>query len=267
MNSPEWHYLIRNGVKLACADYGGAGLPVVLLHGLAGYAGEWNDTAPLLSKSHRVVVPEQRGHGRSERHPADMSRTALVEDATMWMKELGLKEAVLVGHSLGGHTAFLMAARYPELVRGLVIAEATPAANPEAQRHVRTWLESWPIPFTSRAEAIAFFGGKSLKAETWVEGLQHRDDGFWPGFEAPVMLAALDEISQQSYWDEWAAIRCPVLVVRAERGASARDTQRMLELLPQTRLREIANAGHDLHLDQPERWRQILEEFLSTIDA
>jgi len=37
----------------------------------------------------------------------------------------------------------------------------------------------------------------------------------------------------------------------------------MLELLPQARLREIANAGHDVHLDQPERWRQILEEFLS----
>lgn len=61
----QWHYRIRKGVRLACADYGGTGPPVVLLYGLCGHAGEWAETASWLSVSHRVVIPEQRGHGRS----------------------------------------------------------------------------------------------------------------------------------------------------------------------------------------------------------
>jgi len=76
----------------------------------------------------------------------------------------------------------------------------------------------------------------------------------------------LKEIACRSYWDEWARICCPVLVVRAQRGLPAGDTVRMLESVPQARLVEIANAGHDLHLEQPQRWRESLEGFLSTLD-
>src|SRR6516162_5365915 len=111
----RWHYRTRKGVGLACADYGGAGPAVILLHGLCGHAGEWAETASWLSKSCRVVVPEQRGHGRSDRHPANMSRAAFVDDVVMWMEELGLAPVVLVGHSLGGHTVFLLAASRRDL--------------------------------------------------------------------------------------------------------------------------------------------------------
>jgi len=80
------------------------------------------------------------------------------------------------------------------------------------------------------------------------------------------MLEALNEIAFRSYWDEWARICYPVLVVRAQQGVLTGDTVRMLESVPQARLVEIANAGHDLHLDQPQRWRESLEGFLSTLD-
>lgn len=131
-------------MRLACADYGGTGAPVVLLYGLCGHAGEWAETASGLSTSRRVVIPEQRGHGRSDRQPADMSRAAFVEDVAMWVQELGLAPAVFVGHSLGGHTALLLAARHPNLVRGLVVAEATPQANPDAPRRVRLGSKNGP---------------------------------------------------------------------------------------------------------------------------
>lgn len=103
----------------------------MLLHGLAGYAREWDETASWLSASCRVVAPEQRGHGRSERRPADLSRSAFVDDAAAWLRRLDLAPAAVVGQSLGGHTAFLLAARHPELVRALVVAEATPDAFPD----------------------------------------------------------------------------------------------------------------------------------------
>ena len=80
------------------------------------------------------------------------------------------------------------------------------------------------------------------------------------------MLAALNEIACRSYWDEWARIRCPVLVVRARGAVPTGNTQRMVESVPHARLVEIEKSGHDLHLDQPLRWRETLEAFLSALD-
>jgi pimeloyl-ACP methyl ester carboxylesterase len=139
----RWHYRKRNGIRLACPDYGGSVQPgVILLHGLAGHADEWAETASWLSTSHRVVAPEQRGHGRGDCCPEDMSRAAFVEDAAMWVKEMDLVPAVVVGHLLAGHTAFLLAARHPDLVHSLVVAEATPTAAPSTPSRVQAWLET-----------------------------------------------------------------------------------------------------------------------------
>lgn len=72
--------VVRDGVRLVCRDRGGPGEPVVLLHGLAGHAGEWEVVASRLIARYRVVAVDQRGHGASERHPQDVSRAAYVAD-------------------------------------------------------------------------------------------------------------------------------------------------------------------------------------------
>ena len=262
-----WHKLQTDrGVRLCCADFGGTGPAVVLLHGLAGSAGEWSETAGWLSRSHRVVAPEQRGHGRSERHPGDMSRSAFVDDAAEWITALGLAPAIVVGQSLGGHTAFLLAARRPGLVLAAVVAEATPQADPGAPAAVREWLGSWPVPFASRRSAEEFFGRGRLWARTWAAGLEERLGGLWPAFDPAELEAALAETGSRSYWDEWASLRCPVLVIRAagsEEGAAT--YRRMVDSVPDATLVEVAGAGHDLHLDRPERWRIALSAFLARL--
>lgn len=95
----------RAGVRLACRDWtpaataaGSNAPPVVLLHGLAGHAGEWDAAAAHLSPRHRVVAVDQRGHGASERRPADVSRAAYVADVVAVCEQLGLHRPVLVGH-------------------------------------------------------------------------------------------------------------------------------------------------------------------------
>jgi pimeloyl-ACP methyl ester carboxylesterase len=89
----------RDGVLLAGIDFGGDGRPALLLHGLAGYAGEWAETAGWLSERARVVALDARGHGSSERFPADVSRAAHVADAAFVVERLGLGGVVVVGHS------------------------------------------------------------------------------------------------------------------------------------------------------------------------
>jgi pimeloyl-ACP methyl ester carboxylesterase len=261
--TPEWHTLERSGCRLRAVDYGGNDRPVLLLHGLAGHAREWDETASWLATGHRVVALDQRGHGQSERSPSDVSRAAFVDDAEAWIEELDLAPVVLIGQSLGAHTAFLTAARRPDLVGALVVAEATPQADPGAPASVGSWLGGWPVPFASHSDAIAYFGGDSLWAQAWTAGLEQADDGLRPAFEISVMVAALEESSRVSYWDEWGQIRCPTLIVRAKGGEGCPAIyERMNRSLPGSRLVEISDAGHDVHLDQPAHWRAAVEDFL-----
>jgi pimeloyl-ACP methyl ester carboxylesterase len=258
-----WRTTVRNGTTLACLDHGGDGPAAVLVHGLAGHAGEWSGTAAWLAPSHRVVAPDARGHGRSRRRPDDVSRAAFVDDLAGWIERLGLAPAVVIGQSLGAHTAFLLAARRPELVRALVVAEATPEPDPEAPASVEAWLRSWPVPFASRQDALAFFGDTTW-GRAWTDGLERRDGGLGPAFDVDVMVAALAETAERSFWDEWRRATCPTLVVRAgDGGIPAALAERMVAEAPQATAAVIPDAGHDLHLHQPDAWREVLETFLA----
>lgn len=258
-----WREFDRGGVRFFALDFDGSGGSILLLHGLAGYAGEWTDTASWLSATCRVVALEQRGHGRSDRTPADMSTAAFVQDAEMCLVEMRCAPATVIGQSLGGLIAMLLAAKRPDLVRSLVVVEATPAEDTQAASIVRDWLESWPVPFPSSSEALAFFGGETTWARAWRGGLEKRNGALWPAFDTETLVQSIADASRRSYWDEWSAVGCPTMVVRAAGETDASTYRRMMNAKPNARLVEIDDAGHDLHLDQPARWRQALETFLA----
>ena len=261
-----WFELVRNGGRLACRDFGGQGPPVLLLHGLAGHAGEWSETASWLTQIARVYALDQRGHGRSERRPSDLSRAAHVADVIAVVESLGSPRIVLIGQSLGGQTALLTVAQRPDLVEGLVVAEATAGEpTPKVPADVRAALKAWPVPFSSRQAAHDFFGGEGLAAHAWVDGLEEAPDGLRPWFEIDVVVSALEAAETCSYWDEWASIQCPTLVVRGEHGTlRADDANRMADSL-NTRLVEIPGAGHDVHLENTAAWRAAIEAFLDAL--
>ena len=265
---PGWVVVRRDGGRLSCRDFGGTGPAALLLHGLAGHAEEWSETAAWLTARCRVVAVEARGHGRSTREPADVSREAHVADAATVVEELGLAPVVLVGQSLGGHTAMLLAARRPDLVRGLVVAEGSPAAGADdLGGQVQESLGRWPVPFASQEAAVAFFGGPGLRAEAWAAGLQARDGEWWPRFDIGVLVRTLREAVRRPQWDQWARIRCPVLVVRGHAGRiPPADAHAMVDALGgRARLVEPAGAGHDVHLERPAEWRRAVESLLDDL--
>jgi pimeloyl-ACP methyl ester carboxylesterase len=270
----SWHTLTRDGVRLACHDFGGEGEPVLLLHGLAGHAGEWAQTASWLTKRCHVVAFDARGHGRSELAPEDVSRPAQVADAAFVIEGLELVPVVLVAQSVAGLPALSLAADRPELVRGLVLVEASPAGGPDiasAASDVGEALREWPVPFPSPTAALEFFHrrfGSRLAAEAWADGLTQREDGWSPRFDVEVMVRTLREAVLTPSWDEWERITCPTLVVRGGDGQLDADlAQEMLDRLPSARLVEIAGAGHDVHLDAPVQWRETLSQFLDSLSV
>jgi pimeloyl-ACP methyl ester carboxylesterase len=192
----------------------------------------------------------------------DVSRAAFVDDAAMWIERLCERPAIVVGHSLGGHTAFLLAARRPELVRALVVAEATPSPVPDSPAVLERWVGSWPLPFPTRSAALSFFGGDSLWARAWTLGLEEREDGVWPRFDLDVVLAAVREAALHDHWREWSRVGCPMLVVTGTEGDAARDRERMREAAGGAEVAVVTSAGHDLHLEQPDEWQRSVEPFL-----
>jgi pimeloyl-ACP methyl ester carboxylesterase len=269
-----WSEMIRDGVRLTCRDFGGDGPSVLLLHGLAGHTDEWAQTASWLTARCRVVALDARGHGRSERFPADVSRDAVVADAVFVVEQLRLQPVVVVGQSVGGLTALSLAARRPELVRGLVLVDASPSGGgegvEEAVSATARALREWPASFGSRSDAHAFFAerfGGGLAAEAWTSGLERVENGWQPRFDVEVMAQTLRGAISLPSWQEWDSITCPALVVRAGNGMVEPETAReMTDRLSRAQLVEIADAAHDVHLDRPDEWREALTGFLDSLD-
>lgn len=228
-----------------------ADAPVLLVHGLAGHAGEW---LPLVSVPPGLPgwAVDLRGHGHSARRPAEVSRHTLVDDLVAVLTTLSAKPVTLVGQSLGGVVALLTAAYRPDLVAGLVLVDASPARPaPEHAHRVRESLQAWPQPFPSHAHAVDFFGG-GLRGHAWADGLEHRPDGWRARFDLDVLsrMAA----AGGDTWSDWAAITCPTTVLRAEHDSfiTDRDAEQMRTTGPHAPVITVPRSGHDIHLDRPD---------------
>lgn len=254
---------MAGAVELAADVDDGDGPAVVLLHGLAGYRGEWDVTALWLrAAGYRVAAYDGRGHGDSTRRPGDVSREATVEDAAAVLRAIDGGPHVLMGQSLGAHTAFLTAAAHPELVSALVVLEAGPA-RAEPSDHIARWLASWPLPFPDRAAAAEFLGAGPVGA-AWAAGLiTAADGGLVPRFDPDIIVATIEAHADRPYWEQWAAITVPTLVVLAGNGYIDADEEReMVRLRPGTTVVRLPGLGHDLHLEDPVAVRDAVLPFL-----
>lgn len=129
-------YAQVNGLKMYYEIHG-KGKPLVLLHGAFGTVEGWGPFVPELSKTRQVIVIEQQGHGRTGDIDRPLDSRQMADDTAALLKQIGIKDADVFGYSMGGATAFVLASKYPELVRKLVVIGAGTGAvkdtyNPEA---------------------------------------------------------------------------------------------------------------------------------------
>lgn len=178
--------------------YGGAGAPVVLLHGHPRTHTTWHAVAPLLAASHTVVTPDLRGYGGSTLPPdrpghAQSSKRAMAEDVVRLMTDLGHERFAVVGHDRGALAAFRTAMDHPDRVTHLVAMDGLPVVEHLERtdaRFARAWWHWW------------FLGQTEKPAERVICA----DPDGWYRTPPPTQMG------EGNHRDVWAALRDPAVV-------------------------------------------------------
>jgi len=253
------------GVRIAYVDFGGDGPGLLLLHGLMGRATTWHNTVSWLISHFHVVGIDQRGHGLSDKPDSSYSIDEYVNDAGAAIDGLHLGPALIIGHSMGGLVGWTLAARRPELVRGLVIQDMrADHTGTDSEAEFKDWYAAWPVPFPTMASVREFFGAmRPGLAEYFSEVMVEKDDGYWPQFSFDHMLRSARAWSGRSFWDVLSQVSCPTLVVGGALGElSEIEAQKMAKRMRSGQYAEVAAAHHTIHYDQPGAWRAVVEPFL-----
>ena len=135
-----------NGADLSVLDRGAGEPALVFMHYWGGSAQTWSDTIGRLSQEHRCIAFDFRGWGESGKGPLDYGLDALAADTLALIARLGLTNYVLVGHSMGGKVAQIVAAQRPTDLTGLVLVAPAPPTPlhtpPEARAQIRASLDT-----------------------------------------------------------------------------------------------------------------------------
>lgn len=210
---------------------------IIALHGLAGTSAEWDDLVRELALRSDVPVEpfDQLAHGTASADDGDLSREAHVA-AVVTRIESGSAPVTLLGQSAGAHTAMLVAARHPELVDALILVEGGIGGDgPEATDDVIAWVRTLT------------------------------DDDGRPRFDADALRRVLEPIHERPFWDDWEAVRCPTLIVRAQNSFIDEAEHERMAQSPHADLVHMADSGHDIHLDQPAALASAIAAFLDKI--
>lgn len=253
---------MRNGCTVVAHAFGADGPVVVFLHGLAGSATEFVATAEALAPDYRVLLIDQRGHGCSSRLPDNVSRQAFVDDAIAHIQSFAREPVTLIGQSMGGNTALLVAHARPDLVAHLVMVEAHPDGDDGGMpaHELEAYFRRWPVPFRDRASAVTALGSSPL-ATAWAADLRDDGGGYVPRFDASVLRAAIEPV-HSSFAGEWRALRVPISVIVGEHGIASERRATLRNGQPSARVLEVSGAAHDPHLETPEIWLTVLRDAL-----
>ncbi len=243
---------------------------VLLLHGLAGHSGEWAPVIEHLGAGVGIVSPDQRDHGATwELGTVGTDREAYVCDAEQLAERFASEPVVVVGQSMGGIVAALLAHKRPDLVAGLVLVEAGMSALTTADlTALRAWFQTWPTVFNNEADAAEFFGIDAPSTSAWIDGLALGPHGLSPRFDTDAMIETMKHLGSSSRWPEWSRIEAPTTLIRAEHGfLDDLEVERMLSLRPGTEIVVVNDSGHDVHLEQPEPVAKVVRNHLVRIAA
>ena len=266
-------------VSLHVADAGEGGRPVLLVHGFTATSDEVAGVVePLAERGWHAVAPDLRGHGRSD-HPSDAGAYSLelmASDMLALADRLGWDRFVILGHSMGGGVAQLIALAHAERLTGLVLASTFHGPVPGITMDL-VQLGCWVVReagMDGLADAMAARRAENPESVAAFERLQEAIPGYAEQSRArlvstsPEMWMAMAPrfVDQEDRLERLAKVEIPTAVIVGEfDGTMGDDCRRLAAAIPGASLTVIAGAGHVPQLEQPEAWWAALTGFLGRL--
>jgi pimeloyl-ACP methyl ester carboxylesterase len=249
-----------NGISIQYLRTGGAKPPVVLLHGLMGNGACWTHLARALEGEFDVVMPDARGHGGSSAPNHGYRYDDLASDVVGLIGGLDLSRPVLLGHSMGGMTAAVVASRGEGIIRGLILVDPT-FLSPERQREVRdsdVADQHRCALGLQKSELVTQARARHPRRSPEIVELQAEA-------RLKTRMGAFDVLTPPNpeYRGVVSAIDVPSLLVIGDDPVVTLEIATELHSLnPRVRIERVQDAGHGLPFEQPERLGEVVMSFL-----
>lgn len=242
----------------------GHGPPVILLHGWLGSWGLWQETMGYLSRGFRTYALDFWGFGESGKKRETYAVQDFVGLVVQFMERLGIDDAPLVGHSMGGTVSLSVAIQYPQLVRQVVVIGS-------------------PIVGSSLSFLLKMFGQRIIASivyhNIWLLKLGFRvlapfytRDPRWPEMMARDLsrttlesfLTSIASLHRTDLRPHLNTISIPAMGMYGDKDIVVHPKQwiPMQKGIPHARIEHFKTAGHFIMLDEPLRFVQILQDFL-----
>jgi len=271
-------FITINGLRLHYIEWGKpAKEAIILLHGYNNCAATWIPFARKIADKRYVVALDFRGHGDSQWSEEKLYKNKhLAADLAVFIEALNLEKVSIVGHSMGGNVALKFAATHPEKVTRLVVVDIGPEMSHKVetraarmrlvQKNIYPTLDGTVAyleaadPYASREllmQEAAYFTRRLPDGRfTWKQHQMFTGETPKKKVETPA--------SSEEKWQTVRQVKCPVLILRGgESDILDEDVaQKMVAVMPDARLINIAGAGHYVHRDRPEQFEKEVRDFL-----
>jgi len=247
----------------------GNGVPLLLIHGFPLDRSVWRSQIEGLQAVARLIAPDLRGFGQSAEAPETMTMDDYGADLKALLDALGLHQAVLCGLSMGGYIALAFLAKYPDRVKGLILANTRAGADSEPAREGRyatakKALEEGVSPIAEAmlpkllTEATRASRGSLV---TFVKAMMAKQ-------HANGVAAALRGMAARPDRGEWIkSINVPTLILtgRDDTLIPPAESEAMHKAIPGSRLVVIPDAAHLSNIEHPEAFNAAVRDFLSRL--
>ncbi len=242
--------------------------PLIIIPGLFGSTGNWRGFAKKLSTTYRVIVIDQRNHGDSP-HAESNTYFDLATDIEKLLESLELTKATLIGHSMGGKTAMLLALLKPHLIDKLIILDIAPVAYGHSHLSILNGIDSISLEgATSRADIERQLANSIPDKATRMFimlNLAGSAGNFRWKINVPVLKRFMDDIVDfPKYEVAGLSYERECLFVTGGRSdyVKEEDKQILLGLFPNAQINVVEEAGHWLHVEKPDAVIGHIKDFL-----
>lgn len=245
----------------------GQGQPVMILHGLFGSSRNWQTIAKKLADSYQVISVDLRNHGLSKKVDS-MTYFEMAEDISHLIKLSGLNNVSIIGHSMGGKVAMITSLLYKDIIQNLVVVDIAPVKYSHTYEKLFLAMNSLPLGnIKNRKDAELYLDNKIN--DTWLtqfllQNLIRTDQGYQWQINLSAIELNISHINQFPEIGEYNKFDGAALFIGGVNSEFIKSEfhETIYHYFPAAKIKMMENAGHMLHVEQPEETFNSLKSFL-----